>query len=264
MNATAVKDQAWADAWIDALSKFSHPGRMRRGLRFADRRHVRKFEVLLGQVHADVTDEGQTSHVRLDIRPFDDATWRRVVSHLASQARFSARLLAGEIPSEVINVFTDAGAPLFPGPDELHSDCTCPDWQAPCKHVAAIYFVLADKFEQDPFQLFLLRGRSREQLLAELRQQRQPAVEEGATSGATETVVVPPLAETLSTFWDLGADLEDVSFTIAPPPSPAPHLRRLGPAPFTYLNLIELLTPVYGTVTATALQMAYPSTGQKP
>ena len=283
----------WSEAWLQALASFSHPGRMRRGQQFADRRRVRRLEVKVGEITADVAGPGLKEkgrdvlggrdildrwyHVTIQLPPLGDGTWDKIVERLASQALYSARLLQGEMPPEVVRVFDALGAPLFPEAATLTASCTCPDWEVPCKHVVAVYYLLAERFDEDPFLLFLVRGRSQEQLLAMLRQQRQ------STSVATanerekarmsvrpvaptneETYQAPPLEQVLDTFWDAGPGIQQVVFHISPPLTPLPQIKRLGPQPFPNVNILELLAPIYETVTAKAMEWAYQMPGQEP
>ena len=49
------------------------------------------------------------------------------------------------------------------------TDCSCPDWANPCKHIAATHYVLGEAIERDPFLLFELRGRTKVDVLGALR-----------------------------------------------------------------------------------------------
>lgn len=92
---------------------------------------------------------------------------------MASRAIFAARLLAGEMPPDIEEVFAAARVHLFPESEEdMVMDCSCPDWANPCKHIAAVYYVLGNEFDRDPFLVFALRGRTREEIVAELRRKR--------------------------------------------------------------------------------------------
>ena len=102
--------------------------------------------------------------------PLTTAQWRSVGGALAAQALFRARLLAGEMPHEIEEVFAACGTPLFPrSAHDLEMSCSCPDWGVPCKHLAAVCYVLAEKFDDDPFAMLAWRGRGREELLGALR-----------------------------------------------------------------------------------------------
>ena len=93
-----------------------------------------------------------------------------MIDALSGQALFAAQLLAGEMPQEIDAVFAAAGSSLFPSTEgELETECSCPDWANPCKHVAATHYILAEQLDEDPFLLFRLRGRTQEQVMAALR-----------------------------------------------------------------------------------------------
>ncbi len=265
---TPATSSSWSHAWLEALAAFSHPGRLRRGQQFADRRRIRRLEIRPGEINADVRDGDQTYHVVIHIPVFDDATWEAVVRRLASQALYSARLLAGEMPPEVVEVFAEVGVTLFPvaadpETEPLQATCTCPDWEVPCKHTAAVYYLLAERFDEDPFLLFLVRGRSKEQLLPMLRRYRQVETAEPVSMPVPEFKVVP-LAAVLDRYWDMGPSAGEVSLRITPPPTPFPQLKRLGPPPFDHLDLIELLAPIYETVTAQAMAWAFQNPEKTP
>ena len=92
--------------------------------------------------------------------------WEKLTSALMQRPVFAAKLLAGQMPENIEDVFTDVGLSLFPDrSDDLETDCSCPDWSNPCKHVAAVYLLLGEEFDRDPFLIFKLRGAEREELV---------------------------------------------------------------------------------------------------
>ena len=102
--------------------------------------------------------------------------WAKAEIALSEQALPSAKLLAGEVPPELEELFADAGAPLFPrSVNELDQRCTCPDWEVPCKHLAATFYLLAEAFDDDPFLILRWRGRDRDALLSRLGELRAEA-----------------------------------------------------------------------------------------
>ncbi len=75
------------------------------------------------------------------------------------------------MPQEIESAFEAAHIPLFPrDPRDILTDCSCPDYANPCKHVAAVYYLLGEQFDRDPFLIFMMRGRTREQVIEALRQ----------------------------------------------------------------------------------------------
>src|SRR5262249_59316037 len=103
------------------------------------------------------------------------ADWRKVVKKLTEQPLFAAKLLAGEMPQDIEPIFTAAGLSLFPArQNDLKTRCSCPDSSNPCKHIAAVYYLLGEEFDRDPFLMFTLRGLTREELFERLEQTDQP------------------------------------------------------------------------------------------
>jgi uncharacterized Zn finger protein len=130
--------------------------------------------------------------VTLKVDPLSDRQWERVVEALADQALFSVQLLAGEMPADIEDLFTTAGVSLFPDKKaQLRTYCSCPDSANPCKHVAAVHYILGEQFDEDPFLLFRLRGRSQDQLLAELRARRAGEAEDDLGQEEVEEPALP-------------------------------------------------------------------------
>jgi uncharacterized Zn finger protein len=167
----AIGEQWWSRRFIAVLESWGISSRLQRGRSYARRGQVIEFALESGVVAAYVQGSRQEPYlVTIKMRPLTAAQWRSVESRLAAQALFRARLLAGEMPAEIEQVFADCGTPLFPGSaDDLTMDCNCPDWSVPCKHLAAVCYVLAEAFDADPFALLAWRGQGREDLLTALR-----------------------------------------------------------------------------------------------
>ena len=152
-------------------------GRLARGRSYARAGQVLDFRLSQGKVTAQVQGSRVRPYdVRIGVLPLTTPQWRRVQDRLASQALFRAKLLAGEMPHEIEAVFADCGTPLFPrSAADLEMHCSCPDWEVPCKHLAAVCYVLAEAFDDDPFALLAWRGKERDELLTALRGKTEPA-----------------------------------------------------------------------------------------
>ena len=183
--------QWWVERWLELLDSYRFKKRLERGRNYAREGNVLSIEFVDTLVLADIQgSEDQPYQVSLSLEPFadedrekalkhmsqppfNDEDWDCVIQSLSEKAIFSAQLLAGEMPSEIEAVFTSNGLSLFPYTlSDVRSRCTCPDKANPCKHIAAVYYQLGDRFSEDPFLIFQLRGRTREQILASLRQLR--------------------------------------------------------------------------------------------
>jgi len=168
---------------------------------------------------------------------------------------FAAKLLAGEMPQDIEEAFNSARVALFPARTaDLRTECSCPDYANPCKHISAVYYLLGEQFDADPFLLFQLRGRSKDQIIAELRERRRstsPAAEapvdraaegvglDAAESGVHEEGIVasiheegPPFEELIGQFWNGDPEIETMEFAISRPEVDAAAIKRLGQPAF--------------------------------
>jgi uncharacterized Zn finger protein len=249
----------WASRWIQALERLVDSGRLQRGRRYARAGQVTALTEKKGSIEAKVQGSRRRPYkVTIEVDPLSDKQWEQVLDTLADQAIFTAQLLAGEMPPDIEEAFSAAGVSLFPETaKQLRTDCSCPDWANPCKHVAAVHYILGEQFDEDPFLLFRLRGRSQEQLMAELRARRAGAEEEEFGEEEVEEPAVP-LSETLADFWGSNQPFEPVKTTIEPPSVNLPILKRLGqPSFLPDDNLIKLLGPAYQAIADKAVTVAY-------
>lgn len=185
----AIGSTWWSRRFVAVLESLSMGGRLTRGRTYARKGQVLELGVRPGVVTSTVQgSRPQPYQVSIGFAVLPEEAWQAVESALASQALYRAQLLAGELPGELEQLFTDAGAPLFPASQrELSMRCTCPDVAVPCKHIAATFYLLAERFDDDPFELLLWRGRSRPDLLADLLADLQAgAVADGIADAAPD------------------------------------------------------------------------------
>lgn len=248
----------WSRRWIQALDSFGGFGGFGRGRNQARRETVLAYHLEPGIVLAQV-QSGKTEPfiVRCDVPPLPQETWDAVIAGMAQKAVFAAKLLAGEMPEETEEAFAEARATLLPqSAADVPSSCTCGDPAMPCRHVAAVHYLLADELGRDPFLLFKLRGCPKEQLLAALRQKR-------SGNGAAEEIATTDENVSPQAFWHAGEDLDRFAINIAPPMSHAGLLRQLGPPPVEAgESFIDLMAALYQRVMESVLEEALK--GQRP
>ncbi len=260
----AIGKSWWAQRWTAALRRIMDSGRLSRGRSYARRGQVMDIHVRDGEITAKVQGSRRTPYeVYIRVQPLKDAEWERVLDVLVGQAIFTAQLLAGEMPTDIEEAFAAANISLFPASaKELTTNCSCPDWANPCKHIAAVYFLLGEAFDDDPFMLFRLRGRTQEQVLEGLRA-RRGAIEEEEEDGLDPTVLPAeetapaPLPEDPSVFWRLGQPLDDFQVQPKAPQVSLSLLQRLGQPTFAPANLRSSLSAAYQTVTQRAETLAF-------
>jgi uncharacterized Zn finger protein len=231
----------WAGRWIAALERVVEGGRLERGRTYARQGQVTQLDLSAGLIEARVQgSRPQPYRVRIQVPVLADAEWDRIADLLARHALYAAQLLAGEMPQAVEDVFAQAGVSLFPSAArDLDSTCTCPDWANPCKHRAAVCYLVGERFDEDPFLMFELRGRDRQTILSALRERRAGAdptavtqVEEPSDTASDEAT--EPVADDLAAlerFWKLPETLSELEFHFEPPQVDAVPIKRLGAPP---------------------------------
>ena len=253
----------WAQRWIAALERITDAGRLRRGRAYARKGQVLSIVEKKGAIEAKVQGSRSTPYkISIRMEALTPQQWDAVVDALGERAIFTAQLLAGEMPQEIEEAFAAAGVSLFPDTKAaLVTDCSCPDWANPCKHVAAAHYILGEQFDEDPFLLFRLRGRDQEQIFAALRAKRTDAAVTLAESGVEYEVdplpAAPPLANDLGHFWEMGASLEHFPLNMKEAITPMPILRRLGDPSFVEGSLEAKLGPLYAAASQKALETAF-------
>jgi uncharacterized Zn finger protein len=237
INATrgAVARTWWSARFLAVLEAAGVGGRLARGRTYARRGQTVSLQVDAGAATARVQGSAARPYrVRIHMPTLTKERWSAVLDALAADASLMAALLAGELPREVEDVFAAQGLALFPaGPGDLVMDCTCPDITVPCKHLAAVFYLLAERFDAEPFDVLALRGRDRETLLDELRARRTPAP------------AAAPLPLDPTAFYAAADAPRDVP---TGPPTPADALLdQVPPLPLAVRgrDVVELLRPLY-------------------
>jgi uncharacterized Zn finger protein len=252
----AIAQTWWSGRFIAVLESIIVGGRLQRGRNYARRGQVLSMDVTAGLVSALVQGSRvQPYRVRIGLDAFGRPEWAAAERALAGSAWYSAKLLAGEMPEDLEDVFAELGLALFPASAaELSMYCSCPDWQVPCKHIAAVFYLLAEAFDDDPFRILAWRGREREELLAGLHAARGAltpgrAAPAGAPDAGAPATAGEALADCLGSFFALPAPLP---VTSPPAASSALILDQLPELRLAVRGrpLPELLHPAYAAFRA--------------
>jgi len=240
----------WAKRWLAVLEDYDIGSRLQRGRSYARRGQVLNIDITASQIKARVQGSQRKPYqVTIQVKAITDADWEKVLDAASQQAIFAAELLDGTMPQAIETVFNTAEVSLFPTHyDDLSTECSCPDYSNPCKHIAAVYYLLGEQFDQDPFVIFTLRGRTREQVIEALRQRRTAAAgksDDGDIAVASAPAAVS-LTQQIANFWG------EESFHWTPAQITVPEidagvLRRLGAPPYDVKKGLELLYPAMTT-----------------
>jgi uncharacterized Zn finger protein len=169
----------WGRRFIEVLESFTDPGRLARGRQYLGSHRISRWEVRGNRIEATVRGrvspyygvyEEPVYETRIEFTPIPDAAWNEAIRHIGEKAGFVSRLLFNEMPDEIEKPLSELGVSLLPcGRKDIRTRCSCPDQENPCKHVAGLYYLLAQRLDQDPFLLFELRGLSHGELVRRLK-----------------------------------------------------------------------------------------------
>jgi uncharacterized Zn finger protein len=237
----AIGQTWWSQRFIEVLEAIGIGSRLQRGRNYARRGQVISLDVGPGLVTAQVQgSRARPYRARIGIAAFGKSEWAQIEGALAENAWYAASLLSNEMPSDIEDVFDAAGLSLFPsGIRELSLDCSCPDSAVPCKHLAATFYLLAEAFDEDPFEIFAWRGRDREELLENLAAARSARPAAGRSEPAG-----PQLSDCLHSFF---VRQGDVRVSNPPVTSSTALLDQLPEVPVAVRGrgLVEILRPAY-------------------
>ena len=273
----SIGDTWWSKRWVSILESFGWSDRLDRGRKYARKGQVLEFDLMPGKVEAKAQGSIPIPYsVTIEVQPFTDENWDNVIEAMSQKAIFAAKLLAGEMPHDIEDAFNAAGVSLFPNSSKgIKTRCSCPDGANPCKHIAAVYYILAEEFDRDPFMLFNLRGRTQEEITEALRKSRTVVAESPSESENLSDVAVDTKgiegAEgedgeddgdsaklSVSDFWT-GTELESFSVDISPPDVPTAIIKRLGTPEFwdRKNDFNAVMGKLYDQVSKHAIESAY-------
>ena len=251
---------SWAAQRIVRLIEGGVAGEaVREGLEYARLGQAKTFTMGPGRLDGLVQGRSERAYqTKIHFPVIPPEGWDKPVAAMSEQASYSARLLGGEVPSNIEDAFAPSGLHLFPASlDEMTSTCTCGHPTPWCKHAACLAYLLADRLAGDCLLIFELRGIGRADLMDRLRAGRSvvpPGVEAPVYIPTAHGDGAVPLAECVDRFWEAGPELDLVDLPVEPPQVSHALLRRLGPSPFpeSRFPLVGLLATCYDLVSKRA------------
>lgn len=245
----SMAESWWSQRFVEVLESYGLGARMQRGRRYARAGQILSLEVRTVTIAAQVQGSRRTPYlVTISLPEPTSRQWAGIDGAMRSKVGFVAQLLAGDVPPDLEGVFESVGVPLFPRTwTELRADCSCPDWENPCKHIAAVLYLFADRLDADPWLLLAWRGRTREEVLAPLG---------GPGGGLPRTDEIAPWWPFPGSQLPVSADWSITEVRTTDPDRPAAVLDVMGPLEVLIAGvpLCERLTPAYDALSTITVE----------
>ena len=244
----------WTKRWMAVLENFYMGAELPRGRAYAQAGQVLDIDIAHQRVTAQVQGSQKKPYtITIQFKPAAKGQWEKLAKELSSQAIFAAKLLAGHMPEYIEDVFEEHGLSLFPGDiKDLQTTCTC-SGPFPCKHMIAVYYLLAEEFDRDPFLFMKLRGLDRDKFIDSIGATRKKEKNHRKKAdfligdfNSKPLIREMPLADDSSLFWTGFAIREDKLGDVRVPPTPGALSKNLGHFPMwrgeeRFLDALELV-----------------------
>ncbi|MFA7203456.1 MAG: SNF2-related protein [Candidatus Caldatribacteriota bacterium] len=159
----------WGQKWVEALEKIDvDTNRLPRGRSYAKKGAVLDIKIQKNfKIAARVQGTRPTPYKEdISLPLFTNEEKEKIKKILNERLDLSAMLLSGNLPHELLVIAQEEDVELFPRSwDDIDAHCSCPDWANPCKHLAAVYYIIADEIDKDPFLIFEMRGMKKKELM---------------------------------------------------------------------------------------------------
>ncbi|MBF0565488.1 MAG: DEAD/DEAH box helicase family protein [Nitrospirae bacterium] len=157
----------WGKAWIDAMERIDYnTNRLPRGRRYANNGSVKEIKITDGHVSAKVQGSMRLPYkINIDLLKFKDTHLKKITHVIGDNPAIASALTLGHLPEELLTLLKAGNVDLLPASwKDVESRCSCPDWANPCKHLAAVYYLIANEIDKNPFLVFNLRGIQTEEI----------------------------------------------------------------------------------------------------
>ncbi len=280
-----IATTSWtSQRWLRLMEQATDGHTLLEGQEYAREGQTKRFAFAAGKIESTIQGRAFKPYTTtLSIQPFTPEHWDKAVAAMSEGAIYAAKLLAGELPSNIEDVFSPLGLRLVPTQSsDIVAKCNCGHAEALaavgreragdptrtaiapwCKHAVCTGYLLASRLTEDPFLIFTLRGLDPADLVDRLRQRRAVVgaalgvtpIYQQRVAGASE-VPNTPLLDSIANYWSMGSSAKDLDLSLSKPEVSNALLRRLGQSPWTgqaQFPLVGLLASCYEAISEQTL-----------
>jgi len=257
------KTDTWAGRWLASLESLYVGTRLQAGRTYARKGQVLSVDIEAARIAAKVQGSRPKPYdVAIGMSVLHPVQKVEIIDAVKERPLLIAKLLAGELPQEIADVFQERKIVLFPtSRKDLTTTCSCPDDANPCKHIAAVFAITGEQFDRDPFLILKLRGLERKDLLAALPDLASDSPANGEQESDSPSTLSPgPISPSVApidpaTFWK-APPLPALSLNTRVPTVPAAVPTQLGVFPFWRGDrpLLDVLPDIYAIASQAAVK----------
>ena len=158
----------WGISWNKNLESYAdYSNRLGRGRSYVRHSAVLDLKIKPGKIISLVQGSFSTPYkVEITIKKIKNLKWHDIIEQCQEKTDSLNDLLDGKLPENMADILTNQKQGIFPSPNEIEFDCSCPDWASMCKHVAATLYGVGARLDYDPAIFFSLRGIKMENLVS--------------------------------------------------------------------------------------------------
>ena len=150
----------WGEQFLNALQHIDYSNRLPRGRSYASNGSVKSIDIDKNRIKAKVKGS-RPSPYKIDIvvPEFTENQKKQLLSIIQNNTSILANLLNRQLPTDLLKIATEHGIQIFPKKwSDFNMQCSCPDWAVPCKHLAAVIYIIANEIDLNPFKVLELHG----------------------------------------------------------------------------------------------------------
>lgn len=150
----------WGSEWLRSLTNIDYANRIPRGARYARNGSVKEIVISDNVIDAKVQGSRRTPYsVTIKVDKFSGKETDALIDGILAHPAIVAELLNRKLSPAVNDIAKENSLKVFPTSwRDLGMICSCPDWAVPCKHIAAVIYMVGQEIDNNPFLVFKLHG----------------------------------------------------------------------------------------------------------
>lgn len=146
----------WGKKWLETFTGIDYDNRLPRGRTYANTGRAYDIKIQKNIITAKVQGSRSRPYtVEVILKSFNQIEKESIHNIIVSSPSILAALINKKLPSLLLKKLNEHEIHLFPSNwKEVEADCSCPDWAMPCKHIAAVIYLIGAEIDKNPFMVF--------------------------------------------------------------------------------------------------------------